>query len=116
QTAAGLVGERLRHEGGDHAAFGRDHRKQVAERDHTVGGGECVGELEVLLELAVAVLVVVGVVGPTQRVHRRGDRGQVVVHPRDAPGVVAGLRGGVGSVGGAEAAVGVAVQQEVLHL
>src|ERR1700754_3894377 len=71
QTAAGLVGERLRHEGGDHAAFGRDHRKQVAQRDDTIGGSKCVGELEVLLELTVPVLMVVGVVGPTQRVHSR---------------------------------------------
>ena len=67
QSAAGLVGERLRHEGRDHAAFGRDHRQQVAQRDDAVGGGERVGELEVLLELAVAVLVVVGVVGPAER-------------------------------------------------
>ena len=40
----------------------------------------------------------------------------MVVHPGDAAGVVAGLRGGVGGVGDREAAVGVAVQQEVLHL
>ncbi len=116
QAAAGLVGERLGHEGRDHAALGGDHRQQVAQRDHAVGGGQRLGELEVLLELAVAVLVVVGVVGPAERVHRRRDRGEVVIHPGDAAGVVAGLGGGVGGVGDRQAAVGVAVQQEVLDL
>ena len=116
QTAAGAVGERLGHEGGDHAAFGGDHRQQVAQRDHPVGGGQRVGELKVLLELAVAVLVVVGVVGPAEGVHRRRDRGEVVIHPGDAAGVVTGLGRGVGGVGGGQAAVGGAGQQEVLDL
>ena len=116
QSAAGLVGERFRHEGRDHAALGRDHRQQVAQRDNAVGGGQRVGVLEVLLELTVAVLVVVGVVGPAESVHRGGDRGEVVVHPGDAAGVVTRLVGGVGGVGGRQAAVGVAVQQEVLDL
>ena len=116
QSAAGLLRERLRHEGGDHAALGRDHRQQIAQRHHPVGGGQRVGELEVLLELAVAVLVVVGVVGPPECVHRRRDRGEVVVHPGDAAGVVAGLRGGVGCVRDRQAAVGISVQQKVLHL
>ena len=117
QAAAGAVGERLGHERRDHAALGGDHRQQVAQRDDPVGGGQRVGELEVLLELAVAVLVVVGVVRPA----RAGSSpieivGQVVVHPGDAAGVVAGLGGGVGGVGGGQAAVGVAGQQEVLDL
>ena len=66
QPAAGAVGERLGHERGDHAAFGGDHRQQVAQGDHPVGGGQRVGVLEVLLELAVAVLVVVGVVATSR--------------------------------------------------
>ena len=72
--------------------------------------------LEVLLELAVAVLVVVGVVGPAELVHRRRDRGEVVIHPGDAAGVVTGLGGGVGGVRDRQAAVVVAAQQEVLDL
>ena len=116
QAASRPVGERFGHEGGDHAALGGDHRQQVAQSDDAVGGGQRLGELEVLLELSVAVLVVVGVVGPAELVHRRRDRGEVVVHPGDAAGVVAGLRGGVGGVGGGQAAVGVAAQQEVLDL
>ena len=90
---------------------------QVAGGDDPVGSGQRVGVGEVLLELAVGVLVVVGVVAPAQGVHRRGDLGEVVVHAGQAAGVVAGLRGGRRAASaGASRPFGVAADQEVLHL
>ncbi len=116
QTAAGAVGERLAHEGRGHAALLGHHRQQVPQGDHPVGGGEgvCVGE--VLLELTVAVLVVVGVVAPAEGVHGLGDGGEVLVHAGEAAGVVAGALGGVLGVGRAECAVRAALDEEVLDL
>ena len=90
QAGAGEVPERLRHEGGGHAGLVRDRVHHVAEEDEPVGGRERVGEGEVLLELAVRVLVVVGVVRPAELVHVPRHRGQVVEHPGQALGVVAG--------------------------
>ena len=116
QPRAGPVRERLGHEGRDHAALVGQHVEQVAQRDDPVGGGERVGVLEVLLELPVAVLVVVGVVAPAQRVHGRADRRQVVVHPGHAAGVVARLVRVVGGVRRHQAPAGVPLEQEVLDL
>ena len=116
QTGTGAFGEGLGHEGGDHAALGRERGEQVAQRDHTVGGGQRIGVGEVLLELAVAVFVVVGVVAPAELVHRRGDGGEVVVHAGEAADVVAGPVGVVGRVCGDQRAAGVALEQEVLDL
>ena len=84
------VGEGLGHEGGEHPGLGRQRVDHVAEHDHPVGRGQGVREAEVLLELPVGVLVVVGVVGPTEGVHVARRRGQVVVHPGQRPGVIAG--------------------------
>ena len=62
-AVAGQVGERLRHEGRDQAALLRQRLDHVAVEDRAVAGRERVGEVEVLLELPVGVLVV-------GRVHR----------------------------------------------
>ncbi len=112
----GAVGERLRHEGGDHALLRGHGREEVAESDDPVRGGERVGVLEVLLELSVAVLVVVGVVAPAQLVHGSGHRGEVFVHPGEATDVVAGLVGVVCGIGGDERTVVGTLEQEVLDL
>ena len=116
QTGTGAFGERLGHERRDHAALGREGGEQVAQGDDAVGGGQGVRVGEVLLELSVAVLVVVGVVAPTELIHRRRHGGEMVVHTGEPADVVAGPVGIVGRVGGDERAVGVSLEQEVLDL
>ena len=66
-AVAGQVRERLGHERGDQAALLGHRLDHVAEEDRAVAGGQRVGEVEVLLELAVGVLVVGGVVVPPER-------------------------------------------------
>ena len=116
QPGAGEVPERLRHEGGGHARLVRERVHHVAEEDEPVGGRERVGEGEVLLELAVRVLVVVGVVPPAELVHVPRHRGQVVEHPGQALGVVTGHPGPVERVGQLDAALVAPPDQEVLRL
>ena len=116
QPGAGQVPERLGHEGGGQAGLMRDRVHHVAEEDEPVGGRERVGEAEVLLELAVRVLVVVGVVLPAELVHVPRHRGQVVEHPGQALGVVTGCPGPVERVGELDAALVAAADQEVLRL
>jgi hypothetical protein len=116
QAGAGEVPERLGHEGGGHARPVRERVHHVAEEDQPVGGRERVGESEVLLELAVRVLVVVGVVRPAELVHVPRHRGQVVEHPGQALGVVAGHAGPVERVGQFDAALVAPPDQEVLRL
>ena len=53
---------------GELAALLRQRVDHVAEEDRPVGGGQGVGVLEVRLELAVRVLVVVRVVAPAELV------------------------------------------------
>jgi len=115
-AGAGAVAERLGHEGGLHPAALGQHREQIPRGDDAVGGGECVGVGEVLLELPVAVLVVVGVVAPTEGVHRLGDLGQVVVHPGHVARFVTRLSAEIGSVGGDELAVLGPGDEEVFDL
>ena len=90
EAVAGEPGERLGHERRRHAGLVGQRVDHVAEEDDPVGGGERVVELEVLLELPVGILVVVGVVRPPELVHVPRDRGEVVEHAGEALGVVAG--------------------------
>ena len=121
-AVAGQVRERFRHEGGeDVPAFVTplplgelvDH---VAEEDRAVAARERVRVGEVLLELAVRVLVVVGVVAPPQLVHVARDRGEEFVVAREAVQVVAGLLQRVERVGEPDGAVLQELDEEVLEL
>ena len=116
QSGTGQVAERLRHEGGGQAGVVRQRVDHVAVEDQPVGAGQRVGVGEVLLELAVRVLVVVGVVGPAELVHVRRHRGQVAEHPGQALGVVAGCFGCVQRVGELHAAAVATADEEVLRL
>ena len=116
QPGAGQVPERLRHEGRRHARLVRQRVHHVAEENEPVGRGECVGVAEVLLELAVRVFVVVGVVRPAELVHVLRHRGEVVEHPGEALGVVAGRLRPVQRVGQLDAALGAPAHEEVLRL
>ena len=115
-AVAGEVAERLRHERRDDPALLGERLDHVAEEDRAVGRGERVGEVEVLLELAVRVLVVVGVVVPA-------EVGEVARHLRDevevageAAHVVAGLVEAVERVGQLDPAVLGPAHEEVLEL
>ena len=66
-AVAGQVGERLGHEGRDQPALLGERLDHVAKEDRAIARGQRVGELEVLLELAVGVLVVGRVVVPAER-------------------------------------------------
>ena len=77
---------------------------------------ERVGVAEVLFELPVGVLVVVGVVGPPERVHVPRHRGEVVEHAGQGPGVITRRLRLVHRIGHGDAAVGRAPHQEVLRL
>ena len=92
---------------------GVDH---VAEEDGAIAGRQRVRELEVLLELAVGVLVVVRVVAPAELVAVARDGREEVVVARQAAQVVAGLLERVERVGDRDGAVVAAPQQEVLEL
>ncbi len=116
EPVAGLVGERLGHERGVQPLPTGQRVHHQAQHDEPVGGGECIAVPEVLLELAVGVLVVVGVVPPAHGVHVARHGREVVEHGREPTGVVAGQHGGVPLVGRAERAVVVAVQHRVLGL
>jgi hypothetical protein len=116
QPTARAVVERLRHERGGHPALLGQYREQVPRGDHPVCGGERVGVGEVLLELPIAVLVVVGVVAPAQLIHRRGNRGQMVVHPGQPAGVVAGAGVDILDVGRRQPSVRIPRDEEVLDL
>ena len=115
-AVAGEVAERLRHERRDHPALLGERLDHVAEEDRAVGRGERVGEVEVLLELAVRVLVVGGVVVPA-------EVGEVARHLRDevevageAAHVVAGLVEAVERVRQLDPAVLGLAHEEVLEL
>ncbi len=116
QPRARQVPERLRHEGGRHASLVRQRVHHVAEENEPVSGGKCVGVAEVLLELAVRVFVVVGVVRPAELVHVFRHRGEVVVHPGETLGVVAGRLRPVERVGQLDAALAAPAHEEVLRL
>jgi hypothetical protein len=116
EAAPRALGERLRHERRGHAALLGEHVDQVAQGRHAVGGDEGVRVVEVLLELARRVLVVVRVVAPAEGVHRVAHGREVVEHAGDAAGVVAGLGAVVALVGGGDPALLVLVEQEVLDL
>jgi hypothetical protein len=87
----------------------------VAEEDRSVGARERVGELEVLFELPVCVLVVVGVVAPAERVDVAGHLREEVVISRQAVEVVAGLLERVVLVGELNSAIRM-LDEEVLEL
>ena len=88
----------------------------VAEEDRPVAARERVGVLEVLLELAVGVLVVVRVVAPAELVDVAGDRRQEVVVAAEPVEVVAGFLEGVEGIGELDRAVVVQLDEEVLEL
>ena len=115
-AVAGEVAERLRHERRDHAALLRERLDHVAEEDRPVRGRERVGVVEVLLELAVRVLVVVGVVVPAVVGHVARDLRHEVEVAREAAHVVAGLVEAVERVGQLDLAVLALAHQEVLEL
>ena len=77
----------------------------VAEEDRAVGGGQGVRELEVRLELAVRVLVVVGVAAPAELVDVGREPAQELVVAGQALHVVTGLVELVERVGQLELAV-----------
>ena len=94
-AVAGQVAERLRHERGELAALLRHDVDHVAEEDRAVAGDEHVVVLEVRLELAVRVLVVVRVVAPAEPVHVARERREELVVAVQRLRVVAGLVGGI---------------------
>ncbi len=116
QSAAGEVAERLGHEGGDQSGPVCGEADQVAEDHDAVGGAQRLRVAEVVLELAVGVLVVVGVVLPAHGVDGAADRGQVVQRPAGRVRVVAGPGGVVQLVRHPDAAVLGTAHQEVLGL
>ena len=116
ESVPGQIGERLRHERCRHSGLMGDRVDHVPEEDEAVGAREGVGVGEVLLELPVRVLVVVGVVGPPETVHVLRDGRQVVVHPGEALGVVAGSLGDVQWVCDLDAAAGGTANERVLGL
>ena len=112
----GQVAERLGHERRQQAALLGECVDHVAEEDRAVAARECVGVREVLLELTVRVLVVVGIVAPAELVDVLRDRGQEVVVPSQAAEVVAGLLERVECVRDLDAAVVRLAEEEVLEL
>ena len=110
------VCERLRHERRDQAPLLGQRLDHVAEEDRPVAGAERVREIEVLLELAVRVLVVVGVVVPAELRHVARDLGHEVEVARERAHVVTGLVEGVEPVGQLDRAVLVEPDEEVLEL
>ena len=116
QAVARLVRERLGHERGVEVLTTGQRVHHEAQHDEAVGRGEGVGVLEVLLELPVGVLVVVGVVAPSHGIHVPRHRREVVEHRSEATGVVAGQFRRVPLVGRPQRAVLVAVEQRVLGL
>ncbi len=104
-AVAGEVAERLGHEGRDQAALLGQRLDHVAEEDRAVAGGERVGEVEVLLELAVGVLVVGRVVVPAELGHVARDLRDEVEVARERAHVVTGLVEGVERVGQLDRAV-----------
>ena len=115
-AVAGEVTERLRHEGRDQPALLGERLDHVAEEDGAVAGGERVGELEVLLELAVRVLVVVRVVVPAELRHVARDLRHEVEVARERAHVVTGLVERVERVGELDRAVVGHAHEEVLEL
>ena len=113
---SGQVGERLRHEGRDQPALLRQRLDHVAVEDRAVAGRQRVGEVEVLLELPVRVLVVGGVHVPAERVHVANDVGDEVERARQRADVVAGLLERVERVRDLDPAVLGLADQEVLEL
>ena len=115
-AVAGEVRERLRHERRDAPVLLGERVHHVAEEDRAVAARQRVGVLEVLLELAVRVLVVVRVVAPAELVAVARDGRQEVVLPRQAGHVVTGLLERVELVRDLDRAVGVQLHEEVLEL
>ena len=115
-AVAGQVGERLGHERRDQPALLGQRLDHVAEEHSPVAGRQRVGELEVLLELAVGVLVVGGVVVPAELGDRLRDLGDEVEVAGQRAHVVAGQLERVERVGDLDPAVVGAPDQEVLEL
>ena len=115
-AVTGQVTERLGHEGGDQAALLSERLDHVAKEDRPVAGREGVGEVEVLLELAVRVLVVGGVVVPAEPGDVARNLGHEVEVARERAHVVAGLLEGVERIGQLDRAVLALAHEEVLEL
>ena len=114
-AVAGQVRERLGHERGDQAALLGERFDHVAKEDRAVAGRQRVGVLEVLLELAVGVLVVGGVVVPPQRGDGLGNLGDEVEVSGQRAHVVAGLVERVAVIGDLDSAVLGPAHEEVLE-
>ena len=115
-AVAGQVRERLRHERRDHAPLLGERLDHVAEEHRAVAGRQRVGELEVLLELAVGVLVVGGVVAPAERGDVARHHGHEVEVARQAAHVVTGLVERVERIGQLDRPVVAHANEEVLEL
>ena len=115
-AVAGQVRERLGHERRDQPALLGHRLDHVAEEDRAVGGRQRVGELEVLLELPVGVLVVGRVVVPPERRDVARDLRDEVEAARQGAHVVTGLVEGVERVGELDRAVVLLAHEEVLEL
>ena len=105
KSAPGEVGKRLRHEGRGESALVGQHVHHVTEEDQPVGRGQGVGVFEVLLELPVGILMIVGVVRPAELVHVTRHGREVVVHPGETLRVVTRLVGGIEWVGNSDAPI-----------
>ena len=110
------VGERLGHERRELVALLRHDVDHVAEEDRAIARDEDVVVLEVRLELAVRVLVVVRVVPPAEAVDVLRERRQELVVPVQRLRVVARLVGRVERVVHDEPAVLVLAHEEELGL
>ena len=115
-AVARQVGEGLRHEGRDQAALLGHRLDHVAVEDRAVAARERVGEVPVLLELPVRVLVVGRVHLPAQRVHVADDVGDEVERPGERADVVTRLLEGVERVRDLDPAVLGLADEEVLEL
>ena len=115
-TVARQVRERLWHEGGQETTLLRHRVDHVAEEDRLVGGTDSVVVLEVQLELAVGIFVIVGVVAPAETIHVLRQLCDEVVRAGDALHVVTGLIKRVEIVGQHDLAVALLEQEELeLH-
>ncbi len=115
-AAAGAVGERLGHEGADHAQLVGDFRSRHLEENNLVGAGQAIAVGIVDLELAVGVLVVglidVEATG-NQVIHQLFQK---LAATRQPLVVIAGFFQVVRVIKGVHVAVGVFLQQHEFRL
>ena len=91
RAVAGEVRERLGHERGPQAVLLRHRPHHPLEESVAVGGRQSVGVSPVDFELAVCVLVIIGVWVPTQILHVMQERGHQIEVAVQRTQIVAGL-------------------------